>query len=170
VNSWKIIFPTIVIFGVGVVTGALLIKQFDNKLEGKSKPVAASPVLTNSLSNMQVRREPPAGMDQRRIDFMRNVSSNLNLSAEQRIHVDDILHDGQERIRKLWDDFNPKTREELNDVRSKIVAQLAPEQKLKFDELLKRPARKPDESSTNRPPREIKRNATNAPSQPNAAP
>jgi DNA-directed RNA polymerase beta subunit len=164
VNNWKIIFATVVIFGAGIVAGALLVDHANRDKVKRPKQVAVSGNSTNSTSvGASVRRDLPPAMEQRRIDFMRNVSSNLNLSTEQREHVDDILHEGQERIKKIWEPYAAKMREEMNDVREKIHAELTPGQKKRFDELMKRPPRKPDDASTNRPPRRLDDSPTNRP-------
>ncbi len=159
-NNWKIIFATVVIFGAGIVAGALLVEQL-NQNKGKHPRQDVGMVI--STNGPSVRRDLSPGMEQRRIDFMRNVSSNLNLSTEQREHVDDILHEGQERIKKIWEPYAAKMREEMNDVREKIHAELTPDQKKRFDELMKRPSRKPDDASTNRPPRRLDDSPTNRP-------
>jgi len=153
VNNWKIILPTGLIFGAGLLAGGLTINRID-----RCKAVAsrqAVPSTGNSTVAAQIRREP-GGMDQHRIEFMRTVSSNLNLTAEQRVCVDNTLREGQECIRKLWEDFNPKTRDVLNNCRTKIIADLTPEQRDEFNQMMKRAVRKPEDAATNHPPGDVK--------------
>jgi Spy/CpxP family protein refolding chaperone len=153
VNNWKIILPTCVIFGAGLLAGGLTINRIDRCNGVTSRQVV--PTVANSTVAAQIRREP-GGMDQHRIEFMRTVSSNLNLTAEQRVCVDKTLREGQECIEKLWKEFNPKTREVLNNCRSKIIADLTPEQRDQFNQMMKRAVRKPEDSATNRPTGEVR--------------
>ena len=153
VNNWKIILPTCVIFGAGLLAGGLTINRID-RCKAVTSRQTVPPVVNGNVA-AQIRREPGA-MDQHRIEFMRTVSSNLNLTAEQRVCVDNTLREGQECIRKLWDDFNPKTREVLNNCRSKIIADLTPEQRDQFNQMMKRAVRKPEDAATNHPPGDVK--------------
>jgi Spy/CpxP family protein refolding chaperone len=123
VNTWKVIFATVIIFGAGVVTGGLLVKY---SLPTPSRPQHSAP-----------NRVQPISAGGIRIEFLRRVERDLNLTADQREQVDKILAASQERSKKIMEPVTPKIREELQQTREQFRAILDPEQKIRFDELLK---------------------------------
>ena len=147
-NSWKIILATIVIFGVGVITGGLLVNHVDQSKTDDSKTVLANSPSTSVVTNQPPRRESMVGMEQRRLEFMGKVSHELNLSPEQKTNIDTIVHDQQEQIKKIWEPvweaISPKLREQMTNAHDEIVAELTPEQRLKFEDLMKHPPTKKD--------------------------
>jgi len=158
VNSWKIILATIVIFGVGVITGGLLVNHVNqtNAADSSKTTLAANVPAVNVVSNQPPRREALVGMEQRRLEFMGKVSHELNLSPQQKTNIDTIIHDQQEQIKKIWEpvweSISPKLREQMTNAHEQIVAELTPEQRQKFEELMKRP---PPKKDTNQPPKKV---------------
>jgi hypothetical protein len=129
VNSWKVILATMVIFGTGVLTGGLLVKNAmgPNRLRNPRNVAIAA---TNNQPNL-------APMQLQRMDFLLRVRNELNLSPEQHTRIEQIIRDGQERSRKLWEGVAPQMREELKSVHEKIRAELTPEQRRRFEQLLR---------------------------------
>jgi Spy/CpxP family protein refolding chaperone len=125
VNTWKVIFATVVIFGAGVVTGGLLVKY--SAVQTPARP-------QHGQTNRPVQPISAGGM---RIEFLRRVERDLNLTPDQREQVDRILAASQERSKKIMEPVTPKIREELQQTREQFRAVLSPEQKIHFDELLK---------------------------------
>ena len=141
-NSWKIILATIVIFGTGVITGGLLVNHVDRGHFHRPGPGA------NAASK---RGEfPPPSPEQRRLEFIRNISRRLNLTPKQREHIEAILHESQEHTRKIWLQIAPEMRAEMARVREKIRAELTPAQRQRFEELVRRPRRANGSSLRNR--------------------
>jgi hypothetical protein len=124
VNTWKVIFATVVIFGAGVVTGGLLVKY----------SVVQNPPRPRSQNNRPIQTISAGGI---RIEFLRRVERDLNLTSGQREQVDKILAASQERSKKIMEPVTPKIREELQQTREQFRGILNPEQKIRFDELLK---------------------------------
>jgi Spy/CpxP family protein refolding chaperone len=124
VNTWKVIFATVVIFGAGVVTGGLLVKY----------SVQTPPRKPYGPANRAVAPISAGGL---RIEFLRRVERDLTLTADQREQIDKIITASQERSKKLMEPIQPKIREELQQTREQFRAVLNPEQKIRFDELLK---------------------------------
>jgi hypothetical protein len=124
VNTWKVIFATVVIFGAGVVTGGLLVRYLAIQTPPRSRAQANRPVQPISAGGL-------------RIEFLRRVERDLNLTAEQREQIDKIITASQERSKKIMEPVTPKIREELQQTREQFRAVLNPEQKIRFDELLK---------------------------------
>jgi Spy/CpxP family protein refolding chaperone len=126
VNNWKVILATMVIFGTGVVTGGLLVRQADHGRD--RRPQRAGAV---------VHPAPAAPAGVMRIEFLRRMERELELTPAQRDPVDKILKDGQERMKKLMDTVEPRRREEFKRTMEEFQAVLTPEQHKRFDELVK---------------------------------
>jgi Spy/CpxP family protein refolding chaperone len=139
VNTWKVIFATVIIFGAGVVTGGLLVKY--------SAPTPSHP------QHAQVNRVQPISAGGIRIEFLRRVERDLNLTSGQREQIDKILTASQERSKKLMEPITPKIREELQQTREQFRAVLNPEQKTRFDELLKQQQQQRQRDQRRPPPR-----------------
>jgi len=144
VNTWKAILAALVIFGAGLGTGAVLSKAF---VKPASVPTVVAPVRpvnshTNSLPLEHLRR----------LELMQRVQKDLDLTPEQREHIEKIIGDGQEHIKELWEEVAPDIHDELQDIKKKLCAELSPEQLKRFDELMKQRPRKPAPALTNAPP------------------
>jgi Spy/CpxP family protein refolding chaperone len=112
VKSWKVILATLVIFGAGVVTGALAAKR------------------------VQVSPPDRPGSIHQRAEFMRRMEKRLDLTAVQREQIEAILSESQERTRKLWEQVGPKMKEEFQQTSKRISDELTAPQKIRFEELL----------------------------------
>jgi Spy/CpxP family protein refolding chaperone len=126
VNNWKVILATMVIFGTGVVTGGLLVRQADHGRDRRPQHAGAGvhPAPTG-----------PAGV--MRIEFLRRMERELELTPAQREPIDRILKDAQERMKKLMDTVEPRRREEYKRTVEEFRAVLTAEQKERFDALAK---------------------------------
>ena len=132
-----------VIFGTGVVTGGLLVRQADHGLERR-------PQRAGSL--VHPAQGGPAGM--MRIEFLRRMERELNLTSAQRDPADRILKDGQDRMKKLMDTVEPRRREEYKRTMEEFQAVLTPEQHKQFDELVKQQQQRAREQRKAAPPRD----------------
>jgi hypothetical protein len=158
VNAWKVILATLVIFGAGVVTGALVVRHsqqapWRRPLVHQQQPQVAPqpgeppPRATNRLFNA------PAGLSPlMRKDLLKNLDRELALTEKQRDNIEKALTDGQERTKKLWEKVAPQMREEWMLVKNEIEAQLTDEQKTKFNDLMKRPRKQDDRKPEERRP------------------
>jgi len=118
VNTWKVILATVVIFAAGVLTGGLTVR-LKNRAEFRgAAPSAAPPVL-------------------QRLEFLRRAQDELRLSPDQRERVEVILRESQERMTTVWERVAPEARLEFGRVRDRIRDVLTPEQRARFEQLLK---------------------------------
>jgi len=108
-----------VIFGTGVLTGALVVHYSVNS--------------SNSARPWQ-RMGSPGGM---RLEFLRRIQRELDLSEEQRERIDKALKQSQERTRKIMDPVVPQLHQELLRAKAEFREILTPAQQARFDELLK---------------------------------
>jgi uncharacterized membrane protein len=152
VNNWKVILATAVIFGAGVLTGGLLVNhvQDAHPRGGFRRP---APEAHASATN-QVVRSPDAAKPLRPPEilskqFLQRLDDDLHLSQEQHEATQKIINDGQNLMRKV-----------VQDARLEIREVLTADQQKQFDELMKRPFRKPL-FNTNAPA--VSPPATNAP-------
>jgi len=130
VNTWKIILATMLIFGTGVVTGALVVRNSDRG-QGPLRPrniSQARPVGTFS----------PGGL---RLEFLRRAQRDLDLNPEQRERIDKLLKESQERTRKIMEPVAPDLRAELQRTKEEFQQVLTPEQRMRFEELMKKQQR-----------------------------
>jgi Spy/CpxP family protein refolding chaperone len=152
VNSWKVILATMVIFGTGVVTGGLLVRYADNAR------TAHPPRGVGAGRPAQV---PNAGMV--RLDFLRRAGRELGLTPDQHERLDKIIKDSQERTRKI---MSPYMREELQRTRAEFREVLTPEQRPKFDALLKQQQQQQRARDQRHPPPPGQRQPEAAPPEP----
>lgn len=134
-SPWKVILATMVIFGCGVVTGALLMKT-ELPRAGVAQELPPHPA--NSTN------PPPPLAQIQRPEFLRRMQKQLDLTPGQRDEIAKIMRASQERNRPLWDQIAPQMREEVKRVREEIRQALTPDQQKKFDEMLKARPRKAD--------------------------
>lgn len=153
-NNWKIIptivFATVLIFGAGVMTGGVLVNYVKKNEHRSTPPHHPAPAQTNSLSlsNAPIAPMTTAAATNRTVrppeilstDFLRDLDGKLQLTKDQHEAAQKIITDGQNLIRKVVQD----ARLEIRDI-------LTPAQQEQFDELVKRPFRKPL-FGTNAPP------------------
>jgi hypothetical protein len=131
VKTWRVILATIVIYGAGVITGGLLIGHLGSPAPQATQHPPPGPARPGQRISAGVMR----------IEFLRRIEKDLNLSAQQKQRVDAILSDGQERTRLIMEPFAPQIRQELNKTLDDFRAALTPPQQTRFDELLKQAQR-----------------------------
>jgi Spy/CpxP family protein refolding chaperone len=117
VSAWKAILAAVVIFFAGAATGGLVarLRQDRSHLHPPVAVTIAGPVM--------------------RMEFLKRIEKQLNLTPTQREHIEGLLRDSQERMKTLWEPIAPKARAEFDQVRERILAELTPAQQSKFEEL-----------------------------------
>ena len=155
---WKIILATLVIFGTGVITGGLLVGITDGirgyrhgsahnaRSQPAPTPAPAAPVITNAPHERDPRMTLPLGLSPRRQfpkDFLERLDRELKLTPEQHKQIDQVLDEGQKRTKEIWDRIAPEVRQEMKNSREQILNLLTPEQKTRFEELMKPRGNKP---------------------------
>lgn len=162
-NTWKIIFATLVIFAAGVVTGGLLVSYADRAQQKPrrswprevanrrpdNRPPATNPRDPANREPAAAPRIPGTLPKMLRADFLQLLDREIQLTDEQRQRVERIISEGQERNKELWNRVVPEMRREMQATRERIRAVLEPEQLKRFEELMKqRPQRRGDEPLT----------------------
>jgi len=144
VNDWKVIptivITTVLIFGAGVFTGGMLVdyvKQPHGKPFKRTAVIlagtnAAQAVATNSSSFNAPAGKPAKAPEILSKDFLQRLDMDLQLTKEQHETVRKIIEEGQNSVRKA-----------VQDARLEIREALTPAQRQAFDNLVKRPFRRP---------------------------
>lgn len=144
-SPWKVILATLVIFIAGLVTGAVGVKKI-------LKPPGPGNRGYEPMQPWMLRENFRAELDRR-----------LDLSPEQNARIERAMHEGQERVKEIWSLVGPEMQAELRAVREEIRRELTPDQRRRFDELMRdrkmrpmemeRPPRfRPPDGPMNRPP------------------
>ena len=148
-NTWKVILATLVIFVTGVVTGGLLVSYADRasqknrpqRLRETVRPLAntADPNPTanprdpmrplNQLPNRALR-----GMSK---EFLQRLNAEVQLTSGQRERIEQLIKEGQSRNKEIWERITPELRRELAETQRRIREVLTPEQRARFEELMK---------------------------------
>jgi len=135
VNNWKVIFATVVIFGTGVITGGLLVNYVQQHPRPKIARRVAATEIHAAPTNQVVK---PADNSKLRLpdllskQFLQRLDEELLLATDQHEAIQKIIGDGQNQMHKV-----------ILDARLEIREVLTPAQRKDFDELVKRPIRKP---------------------------
>jgi hypothetical protein len=117
VKIWKIILATVVIFIAGAFAGGMFIKS-------RTPPQPIPPILSQQRFQQKLKRE-------------------LQLTGDVTNRIDKIFAESNARIKMTWDLLNPEMQKELKETRDAIRAELTPEQREKFEQLLKQ-SHRPD--------------------------
>lgn len=153
-NTWKAILATLVIFGAGFVTGNVL-----NRLAASGKAPPATQQTAPRAAAVRSAQPPLSLVQLRKVELMGRVQKDLDLTPEQHARIEKIIGDSQERIRDLWEQVAPDIHDEYDDVQKKVCEELTPDQRKRFNELMKqqqhshRPA---PAAPTNAPPQAIR--------------
>jgi len=129
VNTWKVIFATMIIFGAGVVTGGLLVRH-TTIVPAKSPRAGGG---TNGWRPVYSTMAPALT----RVEFLRRAERDLNLTHDQKEQADKIITASQERTRKLLEPISPQIRDELQQTKDQFRALLNSDQQTRFDQMLK---------------------------------
>ncbi|HOS75377.1 MAG TPA: hypothetical protein P5037_09120 [Candidatus Paceibacterota bacterium] len=130
-NNWRVILLTMVIFGSGVMTGGVLVWHVERgRILRPPRPGAA------------VRPAPPVSAGGMRIEFLRRLEQELDLTPAQREPINRILKEGQERTKKIMDTVEPQRREEFSRTIEAFRAVLTPAQQQQLNALLKQQQRR----------------------------
>lgn len=117
-SNWKVILATLAIFATGVMAGGALVWKLAPRPEAS--------------------RELPFDPREMRQGYVNHLEHELSLTVDQREKISVVLSNSHERVKLIFEDFNPKMRKEMEQVRDEIKAELQPGQQELFDELRKR--------------------------------
>jgi len=123
VKVWKVIFAVLIIYAAGAVTGALTVRWH-------SPPPTPARQFNGDAP-------PLRWWAQQRGDYLKRLDRDLNLTPDQHQHIEGILRESQQNMRELWDSVAPRAHQEFRHTRERILSELTPEQKKKFETIAK---------------------------------
>jgi Spy/CpxP family protein refolding chaperone len=129
VNTWKVILATMVIFAAGVLTGVAI--------DRRTAPVPLRQPANPGRGEGQIANRVIPNLIAQRANLIRNVQRQLDLDPEQRVRIEQIMRDSQLRTKPIVDRIGPDLREEFRFTTTAIRQVLAPDQRRRFDELMK---------------------------------
>jgi Spy/CpxP family protein refolding chaperone len=115
VSRWKVLLVAFVIFAAGAATGAMVVHTYAPRI----------------LYRTHVT--PPVQMStEHRMEYVKKLDRELQLTPEQRQKVEAIIAASQERMKKIWEVVEPQVKEEYGCSRRDISEILTPEQREKM--------------------------------------
>jgi len=143
VNAWKVVCATLVIFIAGIITGASLVRFAERGPRPWQRIAKAGPNLPSPSNTPPLPAVPRSatatapGSPLLNREFVQVLGHQLRLTPEQRERINQIMAEGQERMRELRASLEPQTRKQLLETREQIHALLTPEQRERFEQLMK---------------------------------
>ncbi|MGN6553569.1 MAG: hypothetical protein ACTHLW_07585 [Verrucomicrobiota bacterium] len=141
-NTWKVIFATLVIFVTGAVTGAMLVRFIGQEpphlVQKVSETFHPAQQSTNAIRESKL---PAPMVGPLRKDFIDRLQRELKIDADQRQRIEKIIIEGQEQTKMLWDEISPEMHRAIVETKDRIRAELTPAQQVKFAELFKSKSR-----------------------------
>jgi hypothetical protein len=128
VKPWKVIFAVLVIFAAGGVTGGLLVRTLDHRHD--ATPAPPHPAIAAHAT-------PASYQGFVRVEFLRRMERELDLTTGERERIDQVLKESQERTKQLMEPVAPQLRAEVQRAKDEFRDLLTPAQRARFDELLK---------------------------------
>ena len=122
-NRWRVILAVVVIFLAGAGTGGALVRTFAPKVKTEYRRTHVSPPL-------------PVG-NERRQEYLAKLDRELQLNADQRVKIEEILAASQKRMKEIWEPMEPQVKEEYRRTRREISEVLTPEQQAKMKNMRK---------------------------------
>ncbi len=159
-NVWKAVCAALVIFLAGIITGATLVRIAQARpgprwiqrpgMQNAGQPNPGTPMNPGPPNEPRPPNTGPQGLLSR--EFIQILERQLELTPDQRERVGKIMADGQERVRELRSRIDPEMRKELQQTREQIRAVLTPEQRERFEQLMKRTSRRNDRGDVSSQP------------------
>ena len=116
-----VVLATVVTFTMGVVAGSSLMRR----------------------TASQVQAPPPAHPFLHRFETTRRAVDQVQLTPEQRARIDEIIRNNQELIADYFRILEPDVQQVFRKMRDSIREELTPDQRQRFEDLLKRRSPKP---------------------------
>ena len=118
-NRWKVILAALVIFATGAATGGVLVRVYAPKVVKRTQVI------------------PPGSSPERRQEYLSKLDRELSLTPEQRVEIEKILVESQDRMKEIWEPFGQQARDEYRKTRKSISELLSEEQREKMWNLRK---------------------------------
>lgn len=121
-HTWKTAILTLLIFGLGSLAGSLVTSR-----------VIHARIQKDGVKPQQTAAMPPleAEWNAAQVEVMQR---QVNLTPAQRREVVEIFSKAQREVQTMREDWKSRIRELLQGADRKVLEQLTPEQRVKFEE------------------------------------
>lgn len=127
----RLLLATVALFATGFVTGAVVTRTFAIRELNHVRSQAIAPL--------------PMGQE-KRMDYLRKMAADLDLTPPQHSEADQILTRSQERLKAIWEPVAPRVKEEYKRCRKELAEILTPEQRQAFESKHKRSSTVPKQT------------------------
>jgi hypothetical protein len=138
VSHWRIVVPALVIFGAGVLTGAVgagLASRFARERRVVARPqtngTPAAPNLDRALPKV---RNPGAF----RLEQLSRLARELKLAPGQQSSLEELVGATEARLAELWKPVLPGAKAEVDEFDRKLQEILTPEQRVRLAQMLQK--------------------------------
>ena len=108
-------------------------------LQSPSTPVAPGAGLSGgSSTNRRSERAAVRPPGWQRFEALKRLEDQIQLAPDQKERIRTLVRESEQRIRSDWEPVVPRIQTEIRDLRRQIAAELNPEQRERFDQLLER--------------------------------
>ena len=112
IKHWRILVAVLLIFAAGLATGRLS-ARWENR----------------------TAKSPNPGWPGERVDFLRKIGNKINLTQAQHDKVEAIVKESRERTHKIVEPMRASMKQEFEEVKSRILAELTEDQRKDFERL-----------------------------------
>ena len=140
VHAWRIATAALVIFAAGVLTGGVSAELVSWRLRGTKPAGPAGHRMSDGLPSNSAERVLPAVRlpGAARLELAEKLSSELDLTPDQKTEFLKALAETQGRLAKIWNPVIPAAKSEVEQFHRRLAEILTPEQKAKLDRLTQR--------------------------------
>jgi hypothetical protein len=114
------ILAAVVLFCTGAVSGGLAVKLYEDH---------------HRAHMLKATMSSGPGWNQR-ADLLKRLEKHIALTPAQHEQIEQILSDSQNRMKAIWSRVAPEAREEYKTTNQRILAQLNPDQRKVFEDLI----------------------------------
>ncbi len=139
VSTWRIVLAALVIFGAGVLTGAVssgLATRVAREHRTLNRPPGAGPARTNNVSDRGLSKVRPPGSV--RLEQMVRLTKDLGLSVSQQAALDRLAGDTEARLREIWKPVLPEAKAEVDGFSRKLQEILTQEQRSRLAQAIEK--------------------------------
>lgn len=119
----KILSAAILLFLAGFIAGAVVSHTFWPRKEFVPPP--------------PFRGGPPLPATAWRLNLVQRLARDLDLTQEQQQQIDQIIREGQQRLRALWEPIAPEARKTMSEIHKQINQVLTPEQRKLYEQMMR---------------------------------
>ena len=161
-KAWRVIPVTLVIFGAGILTGLALSAWLNPGRESHGNGALLAGPEPESAPSLglwprprvsgEAAGAPPATWNVKKTNFVAQLDYHLDLNAAQYDAIAGVLEENQKLTKELYDQISPRLRLTVRSTREQIRAILTPEQRSKYDDLVRNQNQKRRTSRTSPDP------------------